>query len=228
MYFVDLSVKNYISKSFKNISEELIINQRVMAESVINSLLKSKFITPVTLKKEFHITGNFRVIRESNIVQGIGSKFISELEEGSTIYCQESKEPLLIKTIINDNSLELTFPAKKTCNMGSGWIIPSEIVFASVFYTAHLLLQYEFSDKSYSQDSSHFQNSYKKQAIESIDKLLNYPAYNYKLEPQVSKGNEARLIEAIDTETSVNIDSFLSEVNGSTFSVTGFGENNVI
>jgi hypothetical protein len=201
-YIVDLSVRDVVSNVFKNIPETTIFKHRIRAESKINSKLKSKFQTPIVVKSDYRLSGDFLTL------------FNDELMEGQTIYCMETKEPLMIKTINSNLSLELFYPAKKTTFSGHGWVIPEEIVTATEFYTASLLLQYEYSDKAYNQEGDIYQRGYHKKAMEEIDNLLNSGAYNYKLEPQLAVGNEARLIEALDTVNSTQTEAFLVEIAG--------------
>jgi hypothetical protein len=213
-YIVDLSVRDVVSSVFKNIPETTIFKHRIRAESKINSKLKSKFQTPIVVKSDYRLSGDFLTQAGSTTINGISTLFNDELMEGQTIYCMETKEPLMIKTINSNLSLELFYPAKKTTFSGHGWVIPEEIVTATEFYTASLLLQYEYSDKAYNQEGDIYQKGYHKKAMEEIDNLLNSGAYNYKLEPQLAVGNEARLIEALDTVNSPQAEAFLVEIAG--------------
>jgi hypothetical protein len=205
---------------FKAMTPEIIQSFIFRAEAKINRRLGGKYAIPLRKQVGYYSTGLVSITGGTNSLVGVSSEFTTELIEGQMLYLVGSREAVKVQSITNDLNIVLSHDVTRTATSSSFWVIPDELVIASEYLTASLLIEKEFSRQSYNQEGiKSYRNQYELLAKEEIDGLLMGNYYNSELVAQTSSKNEARIIKAYPSETMTLTQDFITEVNSKSFTL---------
>lgn len=118
--------------------------------SKINAWLGSRYTIPIQPK--VFPDGTIAVTNADATVTGTGTTFTDDLQVNDTIQIDGTKEVLRVLSITSDTELEATSTAV-TSKSGSAWfVLPDDIVTASEFTSAYLLIIYKFAEQTSNQE----------------------------------------------------------------------------
>jgi len=171
------------------------------AESKINLCLAAQFDITDGISKLSNLTGTIQTVKGSQALIGTSTLFTTELKIGDMVRVNSTGEAFRIEEIIDNTSLLVSFnsttlegtPVQNT-SLSTFITIPDEIVTATEYETAALVLQKNFSEQSYNQDTKLFFESYQKYSSPIIKRLESGDYYNASLTPQTDEQTLARLV----------------------------------
>lgn len=203
---------------FKALTPEIIQSFIFRAESKINRRLGGKYAIPLRKQVGYYSTGQVSITTATNTLVGVSTEFTTEIVEGQMLYLVGSREAVKVQSITDNLNIVLFHDVVRTATASSFWVIPDELVVASEYLTASLLIEKEFSRQGYNQEGvKSFRNQYELLAKEEIDGLLVGNYYNSELVAQTGSKNEARAIRVFPNETMDLTQNFITEVNSSAF-----------
>lgn len=185
------------------ISDAQIINFINRAESKLNLHLGRRYQIPIA--KNDNLTGTVSVVQGTTTVTGSGTDFSSEVSVGDYIYIVSTKEALRVSET-GGGALTVSSNALNTASGSAFFVMPSEIVTASEYLSAKLIVQTHFSEQDYNQETQTFDQSYNDVAMDIINSIcgnsipdrlpgdIRSDYYNTDLVPQATGNNNARLV----------------------------------
>lgn len=192
------------------ISDAKIRNFIVRAESKLNLHIGRRYQIPIV--KNDNLTGTISISSGNNTITGSGTDFINEIKVGDYIYPSSSNEAMRVETVTALN-LTVSADAVNTVSSSSFFVLPPEIVTASEYLSAKLIVQTYFSEQDYNQETQTFDESYNAVAMDIINSIcgnaildrkpgdIRSDYYNTDLVPQATAKNNARLVYIGNTNT---------------------------
>lgn len=188
----------------------------ISADAKLNLHLGRRYIVPVVMEDQYLLSGTISMSANSTTITGTSTDFTDEVLVDDFIYPIKTRE---VMKVSNVSSTTVTVSADSINGFtGSTYfILPPEIVTASRYYAAKLIVQTHFSEKDYNQETSTFDKTYKAVAmgivnticansVASMNKKPNLVPmsdyYNDKLKAQLTSRNNARLVYINNTNAS--------------------------
>lgn len=165
------------------------INQ---ADSILNQALAKRYVVPVTAK--ISLTGAIAITAGSATITGSGTAFLSELYPGDIICALDTREVFKVLSIASNTSLTVTSNALYSDASSTFFVMPREIVTASQYYSAMLIILTHFSEQAYNQETGAFNNQYALIAEKLIDSISSGDYLNVNLAKQSDSASAARYI----------------------------------
>lgn len=143
------------------------------AESVkINAWLGERYKVP--LVPTSYLTGTITVNADSKIVTGSSTTFTSDLNVFDVVQIASSGEVVRVASIESNTQFTATSEIVTSASASSFWIMPDEIVTASEFITAYMLIDFYFAEQASNQDEvEKYIDRMLKFAGDIIDQLKN-------------------------------------------------------
>lgn len=118
--------------------------------SKINVWLGGRYAIPIQPK--VFLDGTITVIADSNVVTGSSTTFTDDLCVNDTIQITSTKEVLRVLSIDSNTSFIATSEAVTSKAASTYWVVPDEIVTASEFISAYLLIDFYFAEQASNQE----------------------------------------------------------------------------
>ena len=179
-----------------------------MADAKLNLHLGRRYVVPVVKQTAYLLTGTISMSASSNSITGTGTDFTNEILVDDYIYPTKTRETLKVSNV-SASTITTSSDSINGFTASTWFIIPTEIVTASRYYAAKLIVQTHFSEKDYNQDTSTFDKTYNALAMDIINTICaNSVAsmnakpntvpmsdyYNSELQTQSTSNNNARLV----------------------------------
>jgi phage gp36-like protein len=166
----------------------------VDAESYINLCLADLYQVPV--RKSSNLDGTISLTAGSPTITGLGTSFLTDLEIKPFDHIRVNKtgELLLISSVTSDTVATATENAAKSTTDSTFFIIPEEICTVTRYYTVKLILDWQFSEQSFNQETDKAVSRYEDIAMRILKKIEKGTYYNADLIAQASSKNKARAI----------------------------------
>lgn len=173
------------------ISDTSILEFIYQAESILNLGLNRRYATPIT--KTDNLTGTIATTAGQTGISGTSTLFTTEVFPGDIIYCIDTREALKVSSITNATTIVASAAALYTETSSSFFIMPREIVTASMYHAAMLIILSHFSEQAYNQETGRFNTQYDAIAKSLIMQISKGDYYNTDLTAQSESKNNARL-----------------------------------
>jgi hypothetical protein len=189
------------------------------AESKLNLHLGRRYIMPVV--KHDNLSGTISISAGTDTVSGVGTDFINEVFIGDYIYPLTTREAMRISAIADAGTLTVSANAIQAVSSSAFFVLPSEIVTASEYLSAKLIVQTYFSEQDYNQETQTFDRIYNEVAMDIINSIcgnsildrrpseIRSDYFNTDLQMQATGNNNARLVYINNTnEARQRVDEF--------------------
>jgi hypothetical protein len=174
------------------ISDTSILEFIYQAESILNLGLAKRYVTPIT--KDSNLTGTIASTASNSTITGTSTLFLTEVFPGDILYCIDKREAYKVSSIASNTSLTISTNALYTESSSSFFVLPREMVTASMYQAAMLIVLTHFSEQAYNQETGVFNTQYTMIAKNLIDVISRGEYLNTDLTEQVSTKSAARLV----------------------------------
>jgi hypothetical protein len=197
------------------------------AESKLNLHLGRRYVVPIV--KNDNLTGTISISAGSTTINGSGTDFSNEIAVGDYIYPLTTKEAMKV-TAVGGTALTVSANAVNAVSSSSYFVLPPEIVTASEYLSAKLIVQTYFSEQGYNQETSTFDSVYNEVAMDIINSIcgnsilerkpseIRSDYFNTDLQTQSTGNNNARLVYINNTNAArQRVDEFSANLTSSDF-----------
>lgn len=190
------------------ISDSEIRDFIVSADAKLNIHLGRRYVVPIVKKDDYLLSGTISMSSSSTTISGTGTDFTNEVLVDSFIYPIKTQEVMKV-TDVTASTLTVSANSVNGFTDSTYFLLPPEIVTASRYYAAKLIVQTHFSEKDYNQETATFDSTYNAVALDIINTICaNSVAqmnkkpnlvpmsdyFNSELKEQVTANNNARLV----------------------------------
>lgn len=185
-------------------------------DSKIGLWLATRYVNPIIPTS--YLTGTISISKDDKTLEGSGTTF-TNLLPGQSIQITGTGEVLRILTINSNTSITFDSEAVNAASGSTFWIIPDELVTASKYLSAHLIIMLYFSEKTINQDNvEKFDRRLEFFATDIIKRIETGDYLNTSLTEQIDSKNHARLLYSstsndIRTRINTNHDLFISSTD---------------
>lgn len=159
------------------------------------------------------IEGVISVYKNNKVIEGIGTTFTTSLYVGQTMQILGSGEALRIASITSDTSLMVESDPDFNSANTRYWVIPEELVTASLWLSGQAAVMLCHPDKTLKQDNVEKFDRRMEQFAGPIIKILECGKYfNADLKPQSRTKNAGRFLNIAENSIKTANDNFISKV----------------
>ena len=166
-----------------------------------------------------YLIGSITVYKDDKTVTGFGTTFLSDLYPGQTIQLINTGEAIRVLSIESDLSFTADSEAVNYTNGSRFWVIPEELVTASMWLSGQAAIMLYFPEKTLKQDNiEKFDQRMKIFAQPIIDELKSGDYINSYLRAQTAEQSIDRLVYVgIDNDNRERIDRNHNKFHGGNF-----------
>lgn len=186
-------------------------------DSKIALMLASRYTKPPAPLS--YLIGSITVYKDDKTVTGFGTTFLSDLYPGQTIQLINTGEAIRVLSIESDLSFTADSEAVNYTNGSRFWVIPEELVTASMWLSGQAAIMLYFPEKTLKQDNiEKFDQRMKIFAQPIIDELKSGDYINSYLRAQTAEQSIDRLVYVgIDNDNRERIDRNHNKFHGGNF-----------
>ncbi len=209
-----------------DVTDKRLLTFQRTAEGIINSLIASRYMTPI--QKIANLTGTITTVKNDEKVIGVNTLFTEELKSGDMVRVNKSGEALRVDEVLSNTELivefnepeevsnEWVYSGKPLFNSvtSSFIVIPEDLVTAVNYETARLALLHNTADRARNKENSKyaFLDEYEMIAKPIITNLKEGLYYDSSLKSQISGNSTGRNVEVFQTATTDNTTSFIEDI----------------